>query len=249
MLWPIFRPDFVSPAELFQENIDSALTDLLDARLDSNLAFLRLLESTSSGDMAELFEASRALQSTAVGERALDPLITPYLSRARSLIEQAAQEGPTSQLWGEAQGELAAALLLHPNTVDGAILSAEVSLGVGQTNAANSSFNRALQLAPDNAAAALGVARVAMLRRDLPRAERVLQRARDYHPLNWLIAYNLGVILKEKGDSTRAEELLREAAGLSDDSEASPHTALAELYLSTGEPTRALVEASRAMAL
>ena len=249
MLWPVLGPNFVSPAELFEDELDSALTDLLHDRLESNLAFLQLLETTSRGEMNELFEASRALQSTATGERALAPLVAPYISRARSLIELASQAGPTSEYWGEAQGELAAALLLHPNSVESSILSAEVSLGVGQTNAANSSFNRALQLAPDNAAAALGVARVAMLRRDLPRAERVLRRARDYHPLNWLMAYNLGVITMEKGETALAEELLREAAGLSDDQEATPHTALADLYLSIGEPTRALVEASRAMSL
>ena len=53
----------------------------------------------------------------------------------------------------------------------------------------------------------------------------------------------------EKGETALAEELLREAAGLSEDQEATPHTALADLYLSIGEPTRALVEARRAMAL
>ena len=249
MLWPIFSSNFVSPAELFQEDLDSALIDLLNDRLESNLAFLQLLETTSRGEMGELFEASRTLQGTAAGDRALNPLVAPYLVRARGLIELAAQEGPASEFWGEAQGELAAALLLHPNSVEGIILSAEVSLGVGQTNTANTSYGRALQIAPNDAAAALGVAHVSMLRRDLPRAERVLERAHNYHPSNWLIAYNLAIVLKEKGDTDRAEELLRDATGLSDDTEAAPHTALAELYLSTGEATSALVEASRAMTL
>jgi len=249
MLWPLFTDELDSPSAILEADLDTAITNLLDQRLDSNRAFLRLLETTSSGEMNEMFEASRELQNTAAGDRALDPLIAPYLSRARELIERAATAGPTSELWGQAQGEIAAALLLHPNSVEGAIISAEVSLGVGQTNAANSNFNRALELDPTSASAALGVAQVAMIRRDLPKAERTLNRARDYHPLNWLIAYNLGLINKEKGDTARAEELLREAAALSEELEVLPHTALAELYLLNGEPTRALVEASRAMAI
>ena len=89
-LLPIFKP-VLNGSELFNENppVVEALTD----RQNNTHAFLSLLESNDKGRMEEVFPNSRALSQSKAGARALNPLIAPYLSRARSALNRGRLQG------------------------------------------------------------------------------------------------------------------------------------------------------------
>ena len=73
-----------------------------------------------------------------------------------------------------------------------------------------------------------------------------MRQAVSQNARNWQAHQNLGAMLLFVGRYDEAEESLREAAALSEGREERPLLALTEIYLSTDQPARALVEAERA---
>jgi len=243
-LLPLFKEQ-VSPEGLFAGNED--LTGVLSERGKSSAAFLDLLEKNAQGNLEQVFQTSRELSATTSGARSLDPLIAPYLAGAKAAIERAQVQGGLTTAWESARTNLSAALLLNPKSAEAHALMGEVHLAEGRLSPATSSFRTALDLQPGLRDPLLGLGRIALRRNDLPSAEKHLREAQTAHPRDWLCAYDLGAFLIDRGLQDEAESYLRKAVALADGEQAAPHAALAQLYLSRGDATAALLEAHRAI--
>jgi len=156
------------------------------------------------------------------------------------------KEGAASQAWTRAQKSLATARLLHPTSPALHALLGETYLAQGNLSRAAESFSISLKAEPGRVDALHGLARVALQRGNPTEAESHLLMALERNPQQWGAAYNFGVYLYHQGRHVDAEKRLRKSAQLAGEEEASPHAALAQLYLATDQPTRALVEASLA---
>ena len=149
----------------------------------------------------------------------------------------------------KAQTDLTAAILLNPNSVEAHALMGEVQFAQGQLAAANQSYRKALEREPGLKEALLGLSQIALKRMDLPKAEELLRKATAANPRDWLCHYNLGAFLIDRGLLDEAEEVLRKAVALNEGQLSAPNTALAQLYLSRGEATAALMEGHRAIGI
>lgn len=246
LLLPLFRP------HLADDNLFSDQPDVVAAlapRREAVAAFLTLLESNEQGKMDEVFRTSRELAQLDSGDRSLDPLISPYLDNARKALEVARSQGGVTTALDRAQTELSAALLLNPNSAPAHALMGEVQLLQGRLSAANESFQKALRILPGSRDPLLGLASIAIQRKDYPSAETHLREVVVANPKDWLANYNLGTFLFERGLTDEAEETLRKAIKLNEGRQSAPNTALAQLYLSRGEATAALMEAHRAIGI
>jgi len=246
LLLPLLHDQVRGPAGLLEEDTSDAVLELLSARAKTQQSFLKLLSQTTSGDMKEVFENSRRLLEQTGGARALEPVIAPYLDAARKAIAQGVVEGPASPAWTRAQGSLATAQLLHPQSPALLTLQGETLLAQGNLARAAESFSAAQRVESGRVDALHGLARVAIQRGKPREAERYLVTARERNPAEWSAAYNLGVFLSQEGRFVEAEEHLRKSSQLAEKDQPAPHAALSQLYLGMGQPTRALVEASLA---
>lgn len=223
--------------------------DQLVQRLETWRRTLELLDAAARGAMDDVFEQGRALSALESGTRALDPLVAPYLDRARTLVARANAEGPTSQSWLRAQEQLAAARLIHPSSTEVRVLLGEVYLGLGRVNDAQQELEAALHAEPGRLEALHGLARLAVLAGEPGRAEALLRRAWRANPRSWLAAHRLGEALRLNGKAEEATVLLRDAVELSGGEEAAPHGSLALAWLALGEPVKALPYAETAFSL
>lgn len=245
-LLPLFI-EHVQPEALFPDNAE--LSAILKERGKTTSGFLKLLADNASGNLEEVFKTSRTLLTTEAGARSLNPLVAPYIESARTDIASGRKQGTISNAWEKAKTNLTAALLLNPNSTEAHALMGEVHLATGRLGPATKSFLKALELEPGQRDPLLGLGQIALQRNDLPSAEVHLREAHIAHPNDWLPAYNLGAFLIENGTTDEAESVLRKSAGWAADKHAAPHSALAQLYLSRGEATAALLEAHRAIGI
>ena len=176
-------------------------------------------------------------------------MIAPYLENARKALEIARSQGGVTTALDRAQTELSAALLLNPNSAPAHALLGEVQLLQGRLSAANENFQKALRIQPGSRDPLLGLSSIAIQRKDYPAAETHLREVVTANPKDWLANYNLGAFLFERGLTDEAEETLRKAIKLNDGQQSAPNTALAQLYLSRGEATAALMEGHRAIGI
>jgi len=244
---PIFLPHLEE--DFLFENEEKELIAVLKERKRANAAYLNFLTHSTSGRMDKALQDIKSLGKTESGLRKLDPLIQPYINRARIAVDRARQQGALSTGWEQAKSELNNAIALNPRSADAHALLGDVHLALGQLSWANKSFKRALELQPGMRNPLVGLSEVALRRKDLPAAESNLRKAIAAHPKDWLVTYRLGVFLSERGLNDEAEDLLRKAITLSESKEPAPHRAMAQLYLSRGEATAALIEAHRALSL
>jgi tetratricopeptide (TPR) repeat protein len=245
-LLPLFIKH-VQPEALFPENTE--LAAILKERGKTTSGFLQLLADNASGNLEEVFKASRALLTTESGARSLNPLVAPYLESARTSMTNGRKQGSISNAWEKARTSLTAALLLNPNSAEAHALLGEVHLATGRLGPATKSFLRALDIEPGQRTPLLGLGQIAIQQNDIPSAEVHLREAHIAHPNDWLPAYNLGAFLMNHGLTEEAESVLRKSTAWAEDKHAAPHTALAQLYLSRGEATAALLEAHRAIGI
>jgi tetratricopeptide (TPR) repeat protein len=245
-LLPLFR-NHIHPEDLFPANLE--LAAILQERGHATSAFLQLLSDNAHGNLEAVFKTSRSLLATESGKRSLDPLVAPYLEAARAAIAKGRSQGTLTTAWDNARTNLTAALLLNPNSAEAHALLGEAHLATGRLSPATQSFLRALELQPGQRDPLLGLGQIALQRNDLPSAEAHLREAHLAHPKDWLPAYNLGAFLMDRGLDKEAESVLRKAAAWAENEHAAPHTALAQLFLSRGQATAALLEAHRALGI
>ena len=245
-LLPLFR-NHAHPETLFPENLE--LAAILKERGRATSTFLQLLSDNAHGKLEEVFKTSRSLLQTEGGQRSLDPLVEPYLEGARAAIAKGRAQGSVTTAWDKARTNLTAALLLNANSAEAHALMGEVHLATGRLSPATQSFLRALELQPGRRDPLLGLGQIALQRKDLPSAETHLREAHVAHPKDWLPAYNLGAFLFDRGLHQEAESVLRKSAAWAENQHSAPHTALAQLFLSKGQATAALLEAHRAIGI
>jgi len=229
---------------------ESALTDL-ERRREARVHLLELLGSAAAGDIEAVVSRSRQLSEldAAAGTRTLAPVIEPHLRDAREALAEALTQGPSSGGWEQAKRSATTAAMLAPRDPEPLVLLAEIDLARQAWESAQKRCADALALEADHLGALWCVARAARGRRDLVAAEDALQRAVEGHPRSWLAWHNLGTFLAERGRPIEGADALRKGASLAEPPSALPHIALAHLYLSQTEATRALVEAERALLL
>jgi tetratricopeptide (TPR) repeat protein len=226
----------------------------LAARAPSRAAFLEVIREAARGDVQNAIEQARKLSETPGGARALEPLVTPHLARARQAMERARQEGRASKGWDEAEAALLTARTLFPAYAPTRCLEGELAASQNQLPRAEEAFSACAELDATSLDAYDGLARVRRLRGNLPGAETALRAGLKAHPERWTAAYNLGLFLLELGRNEESERLLRQAAAVqardtSAPANPAPFLALARLYLSTGKAELALAQAQGAVNL
>jgi Flp pilus assembly protein TadD len=224
----------------FYAGLDPEVEAALAARAETNRCLLRVLSSSTTGDVPGLFEGGRCLD-----ERALDPLIEPYLTRAREAIEQGQREGPNSLAWRTCLTQTRAALWMHPRSAEALALAGRCGLVVDRRRA-KEDFEAALVLDPDHLDALLGLAQLQFAREQIDEALETLAHAVQVHPLVWRPHHHLGALLMELGRNDEALVELDKARGLAGDESTLPSSALAELYLQLGRPNDAIFYAKSA---
>lgn len=250
-----------SPDEIWASPLPDGLDAPLRARLSARAAFLAVVGDAARGDMEAVFTAARSLRDIEgeIGRSALDPLLEPHLDRGRNALNRARTDGVASPRWDEAKSAAVTAQMLNPDSPAPLVLLGDIALAQGNTNQAETQYQAAIERDKDDAAALTGLARVYRLRKDATRAEQALREAARAAPRQWAAWQNLGVFLLEQRRYADAEDALRRSAALAaglpassdpnqpSPAQSAPHMALAELYLATEVPTRALIEIERAV--
>ncbi|MCB9777907.1 MAG: tetratricopeptide repeat protein [Alphaproteobacteria bacterium] len=221
----------------------------LTVRLDARRRFLELLAEATTGNMEAVFRKARELQESGggLGADALEPLIEPHLRDARRAITLAEKEGIESKQWDEALRFGTTARMLAPTSPRPLVVLGEISLGRGNPEQAERSFEQALELDPRNAEALTGKARVAYLRGDGQRALDAFQEATRAEPDNWRIWLNLGQFQGALHEFEAAEASIGRAIQLSDGRMARPYEVLAQTMLDQGRSDAALLTANKAL--
>lgn len=237
------------PGAIWSMDDAAAHVSALDERMKTRRTLLGLLTEAASGNMAGVFEQAEKIQGTTLSVETLDPLIEPHLSGARQAIAEASKDGPDSPKWDAAARYATTARMLSPDSPRPLIAMGQIAAGQLNQEAAQAHFEEALERAPGELAALTALARLAHQRRDFTAAEQYLQRAVAANPQSWIAHHRLGTLLLGLQRAEDAERSLRRGASLSEGSEATPHTALAQVYLDLDQPVRALAEAELACQL
>lgn len=236
----------LDPARLFD---GAAPADELRARGDTRRRFLEMLATATGGDVRGAIEQARTIGAAAGGGRALEPLVRPYLVRARDAVARGRREGVSSRAWEEAEAAIVSARLVYPGFAETACAEGELALALGHASRATEAYTRCAELAPDDPAGWTGMALVARARGDLIGTEQALRKAAAAAPDSWIETHRLGVLLLEVGRHDESERALKQAVALAardGQEDAAPHLALARLYLATDQAPLALAEAGRA---
>ncbi|MCB9792622.1 MAG: tetratricopeptide repeat protein [Alphaproteobacteria bacterium] len=249
MLLSLLLPEVDSPSDLFVSEPDPDRDAKLAARADINRGLLQLLSEAARGDFKEIVAQSRALLEDPAGVRALDPIIEPYLERARALIAQGIEEGPGSEAWSRCLRETESARLLNPMSADVYAMSAKCKLARQDVRGAENDLHKALELETGNLEALLGLTQMHYGRGELTQAEQRLREAVKYNPRSWRALYHLGSLLMELGRLDEADTLLLQAKGFAGDTSGLPVGALAHVQLLKGDPNTALTYAELAVKL
>ena len=154
-----------------------------------------------------------------------------------SLLAAAPAAGSATQPLSQLMARQVAAVAKKPADVPLLIATGRTALKIGDAHAAAGFFGRARELAPDNAAAHLGMAStlVALNRPDAAFAE--FARARDLGTSPGAFAADLGLAYDLAGDQAKAQAVYRSALGGPSGAEARRRLALS-LAIS-GDPTGA----------
>lgn len=228
----------------------AAPTEEIEARRQARRAALAVLDASASGSMAEAITRARALADTPGAQAALEPLVAPLLDRARAAAAQAQREGASSSRWGDAEGAVMAALLVHPGSAEAQCTRAEIAFARRQLDVSLEAFTACVERAPERVAGWEGLARARRLSGDLEGTEAALRKALSLAPNRLQPPLHLGILLTDLEQPDEAERWLRRAADLAQSGDAADkgraHLALARLYVKTGRSRPALAEARRA---
>ncbi len=245
----LLEPHLEGPEAWLDTGPLTQVQDILSARVETKRRALRLLGRAVRGDTEGVFTESRELLASSDGEQALDPILAPYLDRARDLLREARAQGLGSRRWGEALGELEAARLLNPRSTEVLALLADTHLALGNVPRAEETYAVVLELDPGHLGALLGSAQAALLMERFDEAERLLREAAQRNVRTWVAHHNLGEFLANAHRYDEAEKHLKLAIDLGDARQAAPHAALSTVYLERGDIAASLLQANRALAL
>jgi tetratricopeptide (TPR) repeat protein len=212
------------------------------ARVATRKAFLELLETAAHGATGAALSQARVLSEAPGGDRALAPLVAPYLRDARSAIEQ--------KDWTKAGMSLSTGLALFPGSADLWCLQGRLELAQERGDAAITAYTSCLERDEGRMEGLDGLALAWKQKGEAIEVEKTLRRALSLHPELWTTSHNLGFFLLEQGRVEEAERLLRQAAArcaASSSPSPLPDLALARLYLATNRPPLAMAQAERAL--
>lgn len=236
----------MTPVQSMWADINETQLTELNAHRQTRELLLSLLGRASSGDIQGVFEDALSMQNTRDGVAALDPLIEPHLRDARRAIERAKQDGLDSPEWDNALRYVTTAQMLSPQSPRPYLALGEIAMGQRDINAAEQHYQQALEKGPGELQTLTALAHIAHIRGDRIEEEQLLREAITENADQWQAHQNLGSMLLYVGRYDEAQKAIEEATALSQGLEEAPLLAMAEIFLSTGQPTRALVEAERA---
>ncbi|HND29941.1 MAG TPA: tetratricopeptide repeat protein, partial [Myxococcota bacterium] len=212
------------------------------ARVKTRTAFLSLLETAAQGATGEALAQARVLSEEPGGDRALAPLVAPYLRDTKAAMEQ--------KDWTKAGMSLSTGLALFPGSAELWCLQGRLELARERWDASITAFNSCLERDDGRLEGLDGLALAWKQKGEGIEVEKTLRRALSLHPELWTTSHNLGFFLLEQGRVEEAERLLRQAAARSAASSSPsslPDLALARLYLATNRPPLAMAQAERAL--
>lgn len=212
------------------------------ARVKTRTAFLGLLETAAQGATGEALTQARVLSEQPGGDRALAPLVAPYLRDSTAAMEQ--------KDWTKAGMSLSTGLALFPGSAELWCLQGRLELAKERWDAAITAFNSCLERDEGRLEGLDGLALAWKQKGEGIEVEKTLRRGLSLHPELWTTSHNLGFFLLEQGRVEEAERLLRQAAARSAASSSPsplPDLALARLYLATDRPPLAMAQAERAL--
>lgn len=240
--------NFETDSTKIWSNPPAEFLDELNYHLESRNRFIAILSKASEGKIQDVFlQASELLDGEPWSSEAILTLVDPHLRDAKIAIQIAREEGQDSSSWLEGSRFATTANMLIPNSPEPLCLLGEVNIGQGNIEQAEIHFKLALEHAPTSLAALDGLARVSGLQNDQIGIEKWLGLALQYHPDIWNTHYNLGSFLKLNERYDEAESRFRKSITLSKDTSPLPHNQLAEIYLDTEQPTRALIEIEKSI--
>ncbi len=120
-------------------------------------------------------------------------------------------------------------------------LLAAAQLGKGDKYAARESLNRALELRPSYALAALNLARLELNEGDAEKARQAYGRVLEHHPGHLFALQQLATLEEREGHSQEARAWLEQAVQHNPEA-GEPRIRLAQFYLRTGQPSKTLDE-------
>jgi len=208
---------------------------------------IALFKDATQGQLEGAFATARALAKNhgTIGAAAIDDLIAPYISDARTAIKSASTEGPNSKRWDDAERFATTARMLAPRHVGPLSLLGELSLAKGQTEKAWEHFSKALEIDATHIPALDGLAQCARLDGDQTKAEQALRTATRHAPMDWRAWHNLAVFYLETGKADEAKEAIETAVGLAPSNETAPLIVLTEVLLRLNEAGAALLRAEQ----
>lgn len=227
------------PAEIWTD-IKEEDQRKLEPLIQQKSHFLSMVHKAAQGNMSEVLQqAQHSLEKSS-----LQTLITPHINSAKKEMMLAIKEGQTSEHWSKAKQFVSTAQLIAPEAVEPWLLQGEIAIGEGFLELGVEKFEKALELEENSLPALNGLARIAGLQKDSPKAEAYLQQAFTYHPNNWTTIHNLAVFYQENGNLTVAEKYAQKAVPLSNQHE-KPQIALINIHIAQEKWTLALMEVDR----
>lgn len=133
--------------------------------------------------------------------------IDPKLPGIHFELAELLQSSPDVNLKREAEGEFQKAYEQDPNDVAVLLRLADIDLEKGNTQQAFDKFTRAVQIAPTNSDAKLGLAKVLTDMNQLDKAQALLEDTVKLDPTNAVAHYRLGTLYRKLG---RVEDAKRE---------------------------------------
>ncbi|MHC4946642.1 MAG: tetratricopeptide repeat protein [Planctomycetota bacterium] len=206
--WSAQGPEVGDPPTLADpDEVDPLVAELVGLRVDAARRAPRSAEARA--ELARALHANNLLApaDVAYGQAlALDP-DDPRLWYARARVRAA--HGDLDAAVADARRALA---------LDDGYAPAHARLGfwlltLGRADEAEAAFARSVELAPDAPAGAVGLARVAMQRRDWPRAAARLETLVARHPDLPYLRHLLGTACRHLGRDDEARRLLADADG------------------------------------
>ena len=246
------RPDELFDLSRVPADERAALSDRLGRAADARADYLELLAALTQGDSITAMEvAQRISTSGSASTKDLRTLISPWLDRCRQYRSQGLLE--------QARSECMIAVSFSPTDADANLLLGDVQRLLGDLEGATGSYQGVRERDPTSLGAALGLAAVHEREQRFSEAAGLLEEAEKLHPGNAVLLNNLGSVYLRMARITpvdqeaatfaaRARALFQAAAAL-EPRMAEPRAGLAEVYASTGELDKALLEADRAVSL
>jgi tetratricopeptide (TPR) repeat protein len=245
----LLEPYLEGPGSWLDVGPMTQVSVLLEDRVAGKRSFLRLLSSAARGDQQGVFNESRALLAAGGGERALEPILAPYLQRAAELLAEAHAAGLGSQKWTQALAELEAARLMNPRSTTTLAMLGDTHLSLGNVPKAIEKYERVLELDPGHLQALLGSAQAALIMDRFGQAEDLLRQATERNVRSWMAHHNMGEFQANAHRYKAAERHLKIAVDLSGGQQAAPFAALSTVYFEQGDVAASLFQANRALQL